>query len=125
MAEKLNQLLAERATDLINRNFSGVEAEWWWERRINGDIEICQELDPEILIQDLAQTTDKPSEEVRRMVEEELGLEDTDPVVLTFEVSGESTEKEVAALLQQRSTSPRGLAAEVYRRIEDKIQPTR
>ncbi len=125
MSEKLNQLLAERATDLINRNFSGVEAEWWWERRINGDIEICQELDPETLIQDLAQATEKPPEEVRRTVEEELGLEDTDPVVLTFEVSGESTEKEVAVLLRQRSASPRGLAAEVYRRVEDKIQATR
>ena len=92
---------------------------------MNGDIEICQELNPEAMIRDIARSTGTPPAEVRRVVEGDLGLEDTDPVVLTFEVSGGSTEREVAALLKNRSVSPRGLAAAVYERIEDKIRAAR
>ena len=46
MPEYLNQLLADSATALVNESFTGVSAPWWWERRIGGGIEVCQELDP-------------------------------------------------------------------------------
>jgi hypothetical protein len=46
VAEKLNELLADKATLLVRENFTGVRAEWWWERRMGGGIEVCQELDP-------------------------------------------------------------------------------
>jgi hypothetical protein len=46
MPEHLNQLLADTATALVQENFTGVRAPWWWERRMGGGIEVCQELDP-------------------------------------------------------------------------------
>lgn len=122
MPDQLNQLLSERAMSLISGNFTGVEAPWWWERRMSGGVEICQELDPEEMIRDLAQKTGEPAEKVRRVVERDLGLEDTDPLVLTFEIAGESTEREVAALLAERSSTPQGLAAGVYERVEQAVR---
>lgn len=122
MPDQLNQLLSERAMSLISGNFTGVAAPWWWERRMSGGVEICQELDPEEMIQALAQRTGEPAEKVRRVVERELGLEDTDPLVLTFEIAGESTESEVAALLAERSSTPQGLAAGAYERVEEAIR---
>ena len=76
MSEQLNQFLAEKADALVRENFTGVRAEWWWERRIGGGIEVCQELDPEAMSREISERTGKSVDEVRRAVEEELGLED-------------------------------------------------
>lgn len=121
MSESLNEFLAERAAGVVRGNFTGVGAEWWWERRMGGGVEVCQELDPQAMIQEIAASTGRDPSEVRRIVEEELGLEDLDPVVLTFEISGEATENEAATLLRERSRSPRGLAAGVYERVEQAL----
>ena len=121
MSELMKELLADRATELIHGSFTGVEATWWWERRINGGVEICQELDPRAMIGEVSTKTGEDPDVVRRVVEDELGLEDLDPVVLTFEVPGERTEAEAAALLRDRSLSPKGLAAAAYGRVEDAL----
>src|SRR5215217_6338898 len=97
MPEYLNQLLADSATALVHENFTGVSAPWWWERRLGGGIEVC---------------------EVRRAIVEELGLEDAEPVVLTFEIAGKTETRRVAQMLGERSSEPEGLAAGLYRRIE-------
>ena len=121
MTEQLNQFLAERADALVRENFTGVRAEWWWERRMGGGIEVCQELAPESMSREVSDRTGKDVEQVRRVVEEELGLEDMEPVVLTFEISGEATAEEAAKLLVERSSEPEGLAAGLYRRVEESI----
>ena len=121
MPERLNQFLAERAGALVRENFTGVRAEWWWERRMGGGIEVCQELDPEEMSREVSEKTGKEVAEVRRVIEEELGLEDTEPVVLTFEIAGDATEEEAAKLLAERSSEPEGLAAGLYRRIEEVV----
>jgi hypothetical protein len=36
MPEYLNQFLADKATMLVRENFTGVDAVWWWERRLGG-----------------------------------------------------------------------------------------
>jgi hypothetical protein len=53
MSEHLRELLADSATALVQENFTGVSAPWWWERRLGGGIEVCQEFDPEGLAADL------------------------------------------------------------------------
>ena len=88
MAEKLNELLADKATLLVRENFAGVRAEWWWERRMADG----------------------------------LGLEDDEPVVLTFEISGEVTVAEAARMLQERSQHPEGLAAAIYAEVGDSLK---
>ena len=50
---------------------------------------------------------------------EELGLENDEPVVLTFEISGETETGRVAAMLAERSSEQEGLASGLYRRIEE------
>jgi hypothetical protein len=122
MAETLNQLLADKATMLVRENFAGVGAEWWWERRMGGGIEVCQELDPQKMAGDLAERTGRETQEARRAVEEGLGLEDDEPVVLTFEISGEVTVADAARMLQERSSSPEGLAAALYREVEESLK---
>jgi hypothetical protein len=122
MPERLNQFLAERAGALVRENFTGVRAEWWWERRMGGGIEVCQELDPEGMSREVSEKTGKEVTQVRRVIEEELGLEDTEPVVLTFEIAGDATEEEAAKLLAERSSEPEGLAAGIYRRIEEVVR---
>lgn len=122
MSERLNQLLADSATALVRESFTGVDARWWWERRISGGIEVCQELDPERMSREISEKTGREAAEVRRAIEEELGLEDTEPVVLTFEISGEATTGEVARLLAERSSTPEGLASGLYRRVERVVQ---
>src|SRR3712207_6823608 len=111
MSEQLNQFLAEKADALVRENFTGVRAEWWWERRMGGGIEVCQELDPEAMNREISERTGKSVDEVRRAVEEELGLEDAEPVVLTFEIAGDATAEEAAKMLVERSAAPEGLAA--------------
>ena len=116
--ERLNQLLAEGAAVLVDENFTGVRATWWWERRIGGGIEICQELNPGTMVREVAAKIGKEIPEVRRSVEQELGLEDDEPVVLTFELAGDTGLAEAARMLAERSSEPEGLAAGLYNRIE-------
>ena len=122
MPEHLNQLLADTATALVQENFTGVRATWWWERRMGGGIEVCQELDPEIMSREISTKTGLEPSEVSRAIEEELALEDDEPVVLTFEISGEMTTDEVARMLVERSSEPEGLAAGLYRRVEEAVR---
>jgi hypothetical protein len=118
MPEQLKELLADSATALVNEGFSGVKATWWWERRVGGGIEICQEFDPGAASRQISAKTGHEVAEVRRTIMEELGLEDADPVVLTFEISGETETSRVAAMLAERSSEQEGLASRLYRRIE-------
>jgi hypothetical protein len=122
VAEKLNELLADKATLLVRENFTGVRAQWWWERRMGGGIEVCQELDPQQMARDLSEETGREAPTVRRTIEEELGLDDDEPVVLTFEIAGEATVAEAAGMLQERSSSPEGLAAALYAEVEGTLE---
>ena len=118
MPEYLNQFLADKAMMLVWENFTGVEAEWWWERRMGGGIAVCQELEPTAMVRSISEQTGREEREVRRVVEEELGLEDEEPVVLTFEIPGDTEASEAARILAERSATPEGLAANLYRGIE-------
>ena len=122
MPEQLNQLLADGAMALVNESFTGVNATWWWERRMGGGVEICQEFDPEAASREISAKTGHEVSEVRRTITEELGLEDADPVVLTFEVSGETDTIQVARMLAARSAEAEGLASGIYRRIEEVLE---
>ena len=121
MPEYLNQFLADKATMLVEENFTGVEAEWWWERRLGGGIAVCQVLDPTVMAREISSRTGHEENEVRRVVEEELGLEDPEPIVLTFELPGDVEASEAARTLAERSATPEGIAANLYRRIEEAI----
>jgi hypothetical protein len=118
MPEYLSELLADGATALVNENFTGVSAPWWWERRLGGGIEVCQEFDPEAASREISVKTGSEAAEVRLAIAEELGLEDDEPVVLTFEIAGETEIGQVARMLAERSAEPEGLASGLYRRIE-------
>jgi hypothetical protein len=120
--EYLNQLLADQATTLVRENFTGIHAEWWWERRLGGGIAICQELDPVTMARELSGKTERNPKAIKRVIEEDLGLEDPEPVILTFEISGDTTAAEAARMLAGRSTTPEGLAANLYRRIERTVR---
>ena len=120
--EYLNQFLAERADALVRENFTGVEAEWWWERRLGGGIEVCQELDPEAMSREISDKTGRDVAQVRRVVQEELGLDNTDPVLLTFEIAGDTEAGTAAGMLVERSSEPQGLAASLYRRVEEALR---
>jgi hypothetical protein len=122
MPEYLNQLLADSATALVHESFTGVSAPWWWERRLGGGIEICQEFDPEAASHEISAKTGHEASEVRRVIAEELGLEDAEPVVLTFEIAGETETGQVARMLAERCTEPEGLASGLYRRIEEIVR---
>jgi hypothetical protein len=119
MPEYLKGLLADSATALVNESFTGVSAPWWWERRLGGGIEVCQEFDPDLASREISAKTGRDVSEVRRFIAEELGLDDPEPVVLTFEVAGETETRRVAEMLAERSAEPEGLAAGLYRRIEE------
>jgi hypothetical protein len=119
--EYLNQFLADKATMLVEENFTDVEAEWWWERRLGGGVAICQVLDPAVLAREISYRTGREENEVQRVVEEELGLEDPEPIVLTFELPGDVEASEAARMLAERSATRRGIAANLYRRIEEAI----
>ena len=125
MTEKLNQFLAEKAAALVRENFTGVRAEWWWERRMGGGIEVCQELDPEAMSREISERTGKSVDEIQRTVKEELGLEGVEPVVLTFEIAGDATADEAAKMLVDRSATPEGLAAGLYSRVEEAVEENR
>jgi hypothetical protein len=122
MPEYLNQLLADSATALVHESFTGVSAPWWWERRLGGGIEVCQEFDPEVASREISAKTGREVSAVRRAIAEELGLEDAEPVVLTFEIAGETETGQAARMLAERSSEPQGLAAGLYRRIEETVR---
>ncbi|QIN79354.1 hypothetical protein GBA65_13470 [Rubrobacter marinus] len=122
MPEVLSQLLAEPATALVRESFAGVEAEWWWERRLDGGIVVCQEFDPMASIRAVAEETGRPVPEVERIALGELGLEDPEPVVLTFELPGATETRDAARALVERSRAPQGLAASLYRRLEEAVR---
>jgi hypothetical protein len=119
--EYLNGFLSERAAALVRENFTGVGANWWWERRIGGGIEVCQELDPEVMSREISERTGRDVAQVRRVVEKELGVEAGEPVVLTFEIPGHAEAGVAAELLAERSSEPEGLAAGLYRRVEEAL----
>jgi len=119
VAEYLKELLADGATALVNEGFTGVDATWWWERRLGGGIEICQEFDPGLASREISARTGHDPADVRRTISDELGLKGDEPVVLTFEISGETETGRVAAMLAERSAEPEGLASGLYRRIEE------
>lgn len=125
MTEYLNQFLADKATMLVEENFTGVRAEWWWERRMGGGIAVCQELDPHAMSREISRRTGYEVAVVQQTVEKELGLEDLEPVVLTFEISGETSAAEAAQMLQERSSTPEGLAARLYGRVEEAVRDHR
>ncbi len=122
MTEYLNQFLADKATVLVRENFTGVRAEWWWERRLGGGIAVCQELDPVAMAREISERTGRETREVERVAQEELGLEDLEPVVLTFEIPGDTAAAEAAKMLAERSATPEGLAAGLYRRVEAAVR---
>ena len=122
MPEYLNQFLADKAAALVRENFIGVEANWWWERRLGGGIEVCQELDPEVMSREIAERTGRDVAEVRRVVQKELGLEDAEPVVLTFEIPGDAEASTAAEILAERSSEPEGLASGLYCRVEEVLR---
>jgi hypothetical protein len=122
MPEYLNQLLADSATALVNESFTGVSAPGWWERRLGGGIEVCQELDPEAMGREIAARTGRDVSEVKPILAKHLGLDDDEPVVLTFEIAGETKTGEVARMLSERSSEPEGLAAGLYHQIEEKVR---
>ncbi len=103
-------------------NFTGVGANWWWERRLGGGIEVCQELDPEVVSREISAKTGRDVAEIRRVVERELGVEGAEPVVLTFEIPGDTEASRAAEMLAERSSTPQGLAAGLYGRVEDAIR---
>jgi hypothetical protein len=122
MPEFLNELLADSAAALVHESFTGVSVPWWWERRLGGGIEVCQEFDPEAASREISAKTGREVSEVRLAIAEELGLEDAEPVVLTFEVAGETETRRVAEMLAERSSEPEGLASGLYRRIEEIVR---
>jgi hypothetical protein len=119
--EYLKELLADAATTLVQENFTGVDATWWWERRLGGGIEVCQEFDPRLTSREISARTGERVAEVRRTIVDELGLESDEPVVLTFEISGETETGLVARMLAERSAKPEGLASGIYQRIEEAV----
>ena len=122
MTEFLNEFLADKATMLVEENFTGVRAEWWWERRLGGGIAVCQVLDPHAMSREISRRTGLGRPEVQHTVEDELGLEDLEPVVLTFEIAGETSAPVAARMLQDRSATPEGLAAGLYHQIEESLR---
>lgn len=122
MVEYLNEFLADKATMLVEENFTGVSSEWWWERRMGGGIAICQTLDPTTMIHETTSRTNEDPVQVQESVQERLGVDDLEPVVLTFEISGEASAPEAARMLQERSSTREGLAAGIYRQIEDAVR---
>ncbi len=118
MPECLNQFLADKATMLVQENFTAVNAVWWWERRLGGGVAICQQLDSASMAQEISLKSGREVGEVERVIEEKLGLEDPEPVVLTFEITGDTPAGEAAKMLAERSATPEGLAADLYRQVE-------
>lgn len=121
----LNQLLADHAGTLIEENFTGVEAVWWWERRLSGGIDLCQELDPNAMVLEIAEALGREVSEVRWIAVRELGLEDFEPVVLTYELAGHTPVEEATKILAERSATAAGLAEGIYRQVAEALRRRR
>lgn len=121
MTEHLHQFLADEAARLVQDNFTGVSADWWWERRLGGGIAICQELDPRTMVREISERSGRKPWKVERVVKQELALENLEPVVLTFEIGSDTSAADAARLLAERSAAPAGLAARLYDRVEQAI----
>jgi 8-oxo-dGTP pyrophosphatase MutT (NUDIX family) len=89
---------------------------------MGGGIDVCQELDPEAMSREISEKTGHNVSEIRRVVERQPGLGDMEPVVLTFEIPGDTEAGVAAELLAERSSEPEGLAAGLYRRIEEALR---
>jgi len=124
MPEYLKELFSDSATALVNESFTGVNATWWWERRVGGGIEICQEFDPEAASREISAKTGQDVSRVRLAIGDELSLDSAEPVVLTFEIAGETETGEAARMLAERSAELEGLASGIYRRIEEIMETT-
>ena len=122
MSQHLNEYLADQAKLLVSESFTGVRAEWWWERRMGGGIELCQELDPERAARELANETGASREKARQTVLAELGTDDAEPVTLTFEIPGDATADEASRMLSERSATPEGLASGLYDRVGETLR---
>lgn len=114
---QIDQLLADEAADLVEGNFTGVEAEWWWERRLDGGIAICQEFSPEAMIFEIAEAMGRDVAEVRQAAVRSLALQDFEPVTLTHDIEWDTEEREAAKRLRQRSTTATGLADKLYQQV--------
>lgn len=123
MAAYIEQLLTDEIEALVEANFTGVDAEWWWERRVHGGVAICQELDPEKMVAEVANAFGRDVRAVREAAVMTLGLEDFEPVVLTFDVAGDATVEEAAGILTQRSRTAEGLAEKIYHRLAGEFRP--
>ena len=89
---------------------------------MGGGIAVCQELDPRALTREISKRTGRKPRDVELIAKEELGLEDLEPVVLTFEIAGDTTTADAARMLTERSATPEGLAASLYSRVEKAIR---
>lgn len=117
----LNALLADDMREVVEGNFAGVDAGWWWERRLDGGVVVCQELDPEEMVREVGTALGRGIEESRRIAVARLGLEDLDSVVLTYEIPGDVAVEEAARRLGERSVTPAGLAEKIYRQLADAL----
>lgn len=117
MTERINEYLADQAKLLVRESFTGVQAEWWWERRIGGGIGVCQELDPSRAGREISGEIEVSQEEAVEAVLSELGVDEPELVVLTFEIPGDTTAEEASRMLSERSATPEGLAAPLYARV--------
>lgn len=114
---RLDGLFADAAASLVEKNFSGVDAEWWWERRPDGGIAVCQTLEPEAMIQEMAGAFGVEETEVRRVAIRTLGLEGFEPVELVYELGGNESVERMAEELARRSATRAGLAAGIYHEL--------
>ncbi len=121
MSQHLNEYLADQAKLLVSQSFTGVHAEWWWEGRLGGGIELCQELDPERAPRELPHETGASREKARQAVLAELGTDDAEPVTLTFEIPGDVTADEASRMLSERSARSEGLASGLYGRVRETL----
>lgn len=118
---RLDQLFADPADSLVRESFSGVEADWWWERRPDGGVAVCQELEPEAVTREMAQVFGLAKEEVNRIAVRTLGLEGFEPVVMVYELSGDTPVGQAARDLEEHSSTAAGLAEGIYRTLAKAI----
>ncbi len=83
---------------------------------------ICQELDPERMVAEIAGGFGHDVQEVRRVAVRVLGLQNFKPVVLTFDVARNATVGEAADTLAQRSRTAEGLAEKIYRHLAETVR---
>ena len=119
---RLDQLFADATDSLVKESFSGVDAEWWWERKPDGGVAVCQERDPESLVKEMSQVFGLAEAEVRRIAVRTLGLEDFGPVELVYELRGDTSTEQAIRELEKRSSTSAGLAEGVYLTLAEAIR---